>query len=322
MSQANLYAGLIGVLAVEAQRRALPAGQVNAMARELWHAAAGIDPPPESKTPTPLTVLDAGAPERLRARVAERFSARVAALLPTDGSVPGSNTAASRQTPDAAVPAAQAGLFQELLADTAGKLNVLHDKPEETADSTLRALWLVAAGAPMSAEQAAEAALPTLDAAAVARLRALLAERLAGTPLAHLTGRQRFMGMELMASQAALVPRKETELLGHVALAVLRQLASAQETLRVIDVCTGAGNLALALATHEPKARVYASDLSTEAVELARRNGTLLGLGSRVEFRQGDFLNPFADGQFRPECRPARVQPSVYFERQSRYAAD
>ena len=298
MSQANLYAGLIGVLAVEVQRRALPAGQVNAMARELWHAVAGIDPPPESKTPTPLTVLDAGAPERLRARVAEQFSARVAALLPMDGSVPGSNTAASRQTPDAAGPAAQADLFQELLADTAGKLNVLHDKPEETADSTLRALWQVAAGTPMSAEQAAEAALPPLDAAAVARLRALLAERLAGTPLAHLTGRQRFMGMELMASQAALVPRKETELLGHVALAVLRQLASAQETLRVIDVCTGAGNLALALATHEPKARVYASDLSTEAVELARRNGTLLGLGSRVEFRQGDFLNPFADGHF------------------------
>jgi release factor glutamine methyltransferase len=298
MSQANLYAGLIGVLAVEVQRRALPAGQVNAMARELWHAVAGIDPPPESKTPTPLTVLDAGAPKRLRARVAEQFSARVAALLPTDGSAPGGNTAASRQTPDAAGPAAQAGLFQELLADTAGKLNVLHDKPEETADSTLRALWLVAADMPMSAEQAAGAALPTLDAAAVARLRALLAERLAGTPLAHLTGRQRFMGMELMASKAALVPRKETELLGHVALAVLRQLASAQETLRVIDVCTGAGNLALALATHEPKARVYASDLSTEAVELARRNGTLLGLGSRVEFRQGDFLNPFADGHF------------------------
>ena len=298
MSQANLYAGLIGVLAVEVQRRALPVGQVNAMARELWYALAGIDPPPESKTPTPLTVLDAGAPERLRARVAERFSARVAALLPTDGSVAGGNTAACRQTPDAADPAAQAGLFQELLVDTAGKLNVLHDKPEETADSTLRALWLVAAGTPMSVEQAAEAALPALDAAAVARLRALLAERLAGTPLAHLTGRQRFMGMELMASQAALVPRKETELLGHVALAVLRQLASAQETLRVIDVCTGAGNLALALATHEPKARVYASDLSTEAVELARRNGTWLGLGSRVEFRQGDFLNPFADGHF------------------------
>lgn len=299
MSQANLYAGLIGVLAVEVQRRTLPVGQVNAMARELWHAVVGIDPPPESKTPTALTVLEAGAPERLRARVAERFSARVAALLPTDGSAPDGNTAASRQAPDAAGPAAQAGLFQELLADTAAKLNVLNDKPEETADSTLRALWLVAAGTPMSAEQAtAEAALPALDAAAVARLRTLLAERLAGTPLAHLTGRQRFMGMELMASQAALVPRKETELLGHVALAVLRQLASAQETLRVIDVCTGAGNLALALATHEPKARVYASDLSTEAVELARRNGTLLGLGSRVEFRQGDFLNPFADGHF------------------------
>ena len=66
----------------------------------------------------------------------------------------------------------------------------------------------------------------------------------------------------------------------------------------MIDVCTGAGNLAVTLATQVPAAQVYASDLSVEAVQLARRNGAMLDLGSRVEFRQGDFLNPFADGQF------------------------
>lgn len=292
MNQANLYAGLIGVLAVDGQRRALPSGQVNAIARALWHKAAGTVAPPESKDAVPLAVLDAGGVDRLRTLVAAQCSAAAVETLFS------CRRAASRDSPGPNVPAVQAKLFQELLTDTAAKLSVLHDKPEETTESTVRALWQVAAGAPMSAEQAAETALPALDAAAVGRLRELLKERLAGIPLAHLTGRQRFMGLELMTSKAALVPRKETELLGHVAAAVLRQLAGGQESLRVIDVCTGAGNLALALATHEPKAQVHASDLSIEAVELARRNDALLGLGSRVEFRQGDFLNPFADGRF------------------------
>lgn len=196
------------------------------------------------------------------------------------------------------LPVAQQALYHELLVETTARLQVLSDKPEETAESTLRALWQAAANVPMSAERANEVPLPALDSAAVARLRELLAQRFTGVPLAHLTGRQRFMEMELEVSKAALVPRKETELLGSAALAVLRQMGDTQDTLRVIDVCTGAGNLAFALATHEPKAQIYASDLSTEAVELAQHNGVQLGLDQRVEFRQGDFLAPFAGGDF------------------------
>lgn len=290
MSQANLHASLIGILAFEAQRRALPAGQVNTLARELWHAAAGVTPPPESKTPVPLTVLEDAAMERLRAQVTDRYGAQATALLPVATKT--SAKPASFQSSE------QPALFQDLLRETAGKLNALPDKPEETAENTLRALWQAAAGTPMSAEQSAESVLPELNAAMSARLHDLLAQRFAGTPLAHLTGRQRFMGMELTTSREALVPRKETELLGHVALAVLRQLAGDQKAPRVIDVCTGAGNLAVTLAMHVSTAHVFASDLSVEAVELARRNGAMLGLGPRVEFRQGDFLEPFADGQF------------------------
>jgi release factor glutamine methyltransferase len=287
VSDANLFASLIGVLSVESQRRALPSRQVDSMARELWRRASGAGASTDQEAAAPLPRLDSGGVARLHALVAEAVSGPCAGLLAMD-----------RHGPAGAVPATQAGLFQELLADTAAKVSLLKDKPEETAESSLRALWHAAAGVPRSAEQAADAALPVLDAAAVARLREFLASRLAGTPLAHLTGRQRFMGIELGASGAALVPRKETELLGYAALAVLRQLALAQETVKVIDVCTGAGNLALALAMHEPRATVYASDLSPEAVELARGNGSLTRLSSRVEFRQGDFLSPFADGHF------------------------
>lgn len=284
MSQAKLYASLIGVLAVEAQRRSWPAGQVNALAKELWYTAAGEAVPAESKEIKPLTMLDVAAVERLRALVTERTTA---ALLPVESAHETRNNVVESNS-----------LFRELLGETSAKLSALPDKPEETAENTLRALWQVAAGKPMSAEQAAATTLPALNASTQTRLRELLAQRFSGTPLAHLTGWQRFMGMELMASREALVPRKETELLGTLALTVLRQLTRDQKIARVIDVCTGAGNLALTLATQVSAAQVYASDLSVEAVQLARRNGAMLGLGNRVEFRQGDFLHPFADGQF------------------------
>jgi release factor glutamine methyltransferase len=281
MSQANLYASLTGLLAVEAQRR----GTTQAAARGLWYSVAGEAPPTESKNPVPLAQLDVSAIEHLRQLVAEQYSPSVAKLLPPD--VVAKNA-----------PAGRPAVYESLLTDLTQKINVLNDKPEETADSTLRALWQVAAGYPMSVEQAAESELPVLADDALARLRELIAQRLAGIPLAHLTGRQRFMGLELMAGREALVPRKETELLGSAARAVLQQLAATQEGLCVIDVCTGAGNLALSLASAEPRARVYVSDLSSEAVELARRNAKMLVLDARVEFRQGDFLTPFADGQF------------------------
>lgn len=300
MRHANLHAGLIGVLAVEAQRRALPAGQVNARAQELWQQASGLESLPDAAERPRPPALDAVGVDRLLQLIAERFSPTIAEMLVADRRHGHIRAAGAARLPVAAdtVPPTQAGLFRELLAEVVEKLSALPDKPEETPENTLRALWQTAAGMPMSAERAAETALPVLDEPALVRLRALLAQRFAGTPLAHLTGRQRFMGVELLASRDALVPRKETELLGHVALAVLRQLAREREGVRVIDVCTGAGNLALTLATHAPAAQVYASDLSVEAVALARRNGVMLGLGQRVEFRQGDFLDPFADGQF------------------------
>ena len=300
MSQANLFAYLVGLLAFEAQQRGSLPGQVNRLAREMWHAAAGTVWSPQPKVNLPLPELGALGVEHLCALVGKQVSATAAAMLtaycrdyPVTIGAPSVPVSAGHGP-----PATQEPLYRELLIETTTRLQVLKDKPEETVESTLRALWQAAAGVPMSAERASTIALPALDAAAVAGLRELLAQRFTGVPLAHLTGRQRFMDMELEVGRAALVPRKETELLGSAALAVLRQMADTQATLRVIDVGTGAGNLAFALATHEPKARVYASDLSTEAVELARRNGAQLGLGQRVEFRQGDFLAPFAGGDF------------------------
>lgn len=189
-------------------------------------------------------------------------------------------------------------LYKDLLARVSSELKTLIDKPEETPESTLNALWHAAAGEPKSAQLSNESELPYLDSDAVSKIYKLVEERLAGIPLAHLTGRQRFMGVELFSGAEALIPRKETELLGYAALNVLREMARQSDKATVIDVCTGSANLAIALAFHEPKARIFASDISAEAVALASRNVAHLGLENRVEVLQGDLLSPFDSEAF------------------------
>ena len=189
-------------------------------------------------------------------------------------------------------------LYRELVQYISIRLVSLPDKPEETPDGIVRALWHKAAGVSMSVQRAGEVSPPALSDPEVERLRELVAQRIAGVPLAYLTGRQRFMGLDLLVDRGSLIPRKETELLAQSALDVLRGLASQGDRLTVIDTCTGSGNLAVALAHHVSQAHVFASDLSPDAVELARRNVRHLGLQERVEIREGDLLAPFEDFSF------------------------
>ena len=207
---------------------------------------------------------------------------------------------------------AQSGPFLNRCAALALRLQTLPDKPEETVDATLRTLWQLASGQALSVEAAMRTALTPLDAAGEGRLNTLIEQRLSGIPLAHLSGRQHFMGLEMLAGKEALIPRAETELLGTAALQVLRELAAGKDHITVVDVCTGSGNLALALAHHEPRARVFAADLSAEAVGLARRNALHLGLGQRVELRVGDLLEPFNQPEFHGQvdllvCNPPYI---------------
>ncbi|MDE2402855.1 MAG: peptide chain release factor N(5)-glutamine methyltransferase [Burkholderiales bacterium] len=204
-------------------------------------------------------------------------------------------------------------LFTERLARLDAALQTLPDKPQETTVSTLRALWHLAGGHALSIEAAA-APLPELDAAQCQTLDRLIAQRVEGTPLAHLTGRQQFMSMELLAGPQALIPRCETELLATAAVAKLRHLADGQGRGRVIavDVCTGSGNLALALAHFEPRAQVFAADLCEDAVALAQRNVAHLGYQDRVTVRAGDLLAPFDGPDFHGQvdllvCNPPYI---------------
>jgi release factor glutamine methyltransferase len=184
---------------------------------------------------------------------------------------------------------ADTALYDTLLATLRGELRTLPDKPDESAEATLQALWHRASGRALSVQAAQETPLPALDAAGEAALQSLLARRLAGVPLAHLTERERFMGLEMLAGPGALIPRRETELLARTAISLVAEGAPAL----VLDVCTGSANVAAAIAAARPLARVQAADLSAEAIALAARNLELLGLAGRVSLHQGDLLGAF-----------------------------
>ncbi len=165
----------------------------------------------------------------------------------------------------------------------------------------MRALWHLAAGEPMSARlgDQPDPAVARCPANATT-LRALVRERLAGMPLAHQTERQSFMGIEMLAGPGGAHPAAGDGAAGRrAATTLLHRLADARSPVIVVDVCTGSGNVAAALALAEPRAIVYASDLSEDAVALARRNVAYLGLDDRVSLRVGDLLAPFDVDGFR-----------------------
>lgn len=118
------------------------------------------------------------------------------------------------------------------------------------------------------------------------RYDAALAERCLGVPAQYITGHQEFWGMDLVVSPAVLIPRPETE---HVIESVLERLANSSEV-RIVDVGTGSGCIALALAKELPSAEIHATDISGAALEIARANAARHQLENRVQFRQADLL--------------------------------
>ncbi len=201
-----------------------------------------------------------------------------------------------------------------LLAELKGHWVPQPDKPEETPEVTLQALWFAAANDPRGLARV-DGKLPALDAAGSARLKEMVGRRIQGIPLAHITGRQSFFGMELLSGPGALIPRLETEALVNGALKHVREAVKAQGKALVIDLCTGAGNVALALAWSEPAATVFGADLSEDAVALANQNARHLGLEKRVTFKAGDLFAPVDEERFYGQvdvltCNPPYISSS------------
>ena len=128
----------------------------------------------------------------------------------------------------------------------------------------------------------------------VARYDEALGERARGLPAQYITGHQEFWGMDLIVSPAVLIPRPETE---HVVETVL-ELARDRAPHRVVDVGTGSGCIALALAKELSGAEIHATEVSSEALEIARANAARHQLEQRIQFHQTDLLAGMEEGTF------------------------
>lgn len=146
----------------------------------------------------------------------------------------------------------------------------------------------------------------------------VLARRATGVPAQYITGHQEFWGLDFVVAPGVLIPRPETE---HLVEAVLEIVASSDSRRgqeqdqeqqqdqrqrtgvsaphgRIVDVGTGSGAIAVALASELALADICATDISSDALDIARANAARLGLDSRVKFRLGDLLSGFPAASF------------------------
>jgi release factor glutamine methyltransferase len=129
------------------------------------------------------------------------------------------------------------------------------------------------------------------------RYQDAIAQRARGMPAQYITGHQEFWGMDFIVSTAVLIPRPETE---HVIESVLSKAvdrgraSSPSAAIRIVDVGTGSGCIALALARELPNTEIHATDISAAALETARANATRHQLERQIHFHHGDLLTGLA----------------------------
>jgi release factor glutamine methyltransferase len=132
----------------------------------------------------------------------------------------------------------------------------------------------------------------------------LVERRAQREPLAYIINRQAFWDLVFEVSPDVLIPRPETELIVEAALELYPSSAG---VLRIADICTGSGCLAVALARERSAARVTATDISGAALDVARRNAERHGVADRIEFVRGDLVDPVVDPVDLIVCNPPYV---------------
>jgi release factor glutamine methyltransferase len=185
-------------------------------------------------------------------------------------------------------PACQLAMrIDEALRSAADRLRAVSDSPRLDAELLLsRAIDV--AGSYLRAHPE-----DLLDDAAILRYEFAIGRRTEGVPVAYITGEREFWSLSLVVTSHTLVPRPETELLVELAL---RYLAP-ERTARVLDLGTGSGAIAVAVAKERPAAFVTATDRSTAALAVARENARRHDLGN-IEFASGDWAAAVAGRQY------------------------
>jgi release factor glutamine methyltransferase len=148
------------------------------------------------------------------------------------------------------------------------------------------------------------------------RYAPLVSRRVNREPLAYITGTREFWNLTFEVSPAVLIPRPETELLVETAI---ERFPNAMRPIRIADLCTGSGCIAIALARERPQARLVATDISGDALAVAERNAQRLDVADRIEFLQADLLTGVsgafdlivANPPYVPEPERESLQPEV-----------
>jgi len=133
----------------------------------------------------------------------------------------------------------------------------------------------------------------------LAAFRALIQRRLDGEPVAYLTGRQEFWSLPFAVDARVLIPRPDTETLVQVALelgdALSLERGDEAKALRVVEVATGSGAVTIALAHERAPWTFVATDLSADALVVAKKNAESNNVAARIDFREGHLLGPLSD---------------------------
>jgi release factor glutamine methyltransferase len=130
-----------------------------------------------------------------------------------------------------------------------------------------------------------------LSPAELVAARGLVGRRVGREPLQYILGTQEFCGLEFGVNPAVLIPRPETELL----VEYVAQRIPAEQEATIVDVCTGSGCIAVAIARLRPRARLIATELSNTSLDVARHNAARHTVGERITWLEGDLLRPLAE---------------------------
>jgi release factor glutamine methyltransferase len=169
------------------------------------------------------------------------------------------------------------------------------DFPDENAITTLHILWNFAAGNSRSELPEDIENLPELSGELQEVIQTLVTKRLEGTPLAYMTGRTRFMNLDLYCEPGVLIPRPETELLCSTVLSELAKVSDGTGQLLGIDIGCGCGNLSCGIAANNANVQIHAIDLTDECVALSGKNVAALRLDGRITVHKGDMFSPLSD---------------------------
>lgn len=155
-----------------------------------------------------------------------------------------------------------------------------------------------------------------IDDESAARFKGLVERRAQGEPVAYITSHREFMALDFYVDRRVLIPRPETELLLEYTINKLRDKGWTGEETPLVDVGTGSGVIAVYLALRFPRARVYATDISPDALDVARLNARRFEVEDRINFLQGNLLEPMPEAikvlvSNPPYTILAQVEPNV-----------